>query len=177
MHVSFSFVSGDADFFLVHSPENPAWRCEGSAVQVRPSHRAIGVQLRDEGSMSSIMIRNVHLAAAWQLRTWWGAAEAIMISRLPRTSSFLSVGPLQVCLHTNCACGALCVLHLPCVSVLTEQCILLRVPSNMNHFEFEPFEIQTGFEFQTTVPFEIQTGFKYNSFEFEIQTDSCCRIF
>ena len=69
---------------------------EVDALQVGPSHRAIGVQLRDQGSMSDITVRNIHLTAQWQLRTWWGAAEAIVISRLFRSHRSPPPGRLKV---------------------------------------------------------------------------------
>jgi hypothetical protein len=68
---------------------------------VRPSHRAIGVQLRDEGNMSAIVVRNIVLTAQWQNRTWWGAAEAVAVSRLKRHTDSSTIGALHSMLLAN----------------------------------------------------------------------------
>lgn len=67
----------------------------GRRVQIRPSHRAIGVQLRDGGNMSAITVRDVMLTANWDAWDWWGAAEAIVISRLRREADQAAIGALH----------------------------------------------------------------------------------
>eukprot|EP00892_Ulva_mutabilis_P000389 jgi/Ulvmu1/10350/UM061_0033.1 len=64
-------------------------------VTIRPSHRAIGVQLRDGGNMSEITVRDVRLIARWDASDWWGAAEAIIISRLRRETDQATIGALR----------------------------------------------------------------------------------
>lgn len=64
-------------------------------MQVRPSHRAVGVQLRDGGAMSAITVRDVVLTARWDAWDWWGGAEAIVISRLRREADQATVGALH----------------------------------------------------------------------------------
>lgn len=64
-------------------------------MQIRPSHRAIGVQLRDGGNMSAITVADVALTAHWDMWDWWGASEAIIISRLRREVAQSEVGALH----------------------------------------------------------------------------------
>lgn len=71
-------------------------RCHAHAcVQIRPSHRAIGVQLRDGGNMSAITVADVTLTAHWDAWDWWGASEAIVVSRLRREVEQTEVGALR----------------------------------------------------------------------------------
>lgn len=66
-----------------------------ACMQIRPSHRAIGVQLRDGGNMSAITVRDVTLTAHWDAWDWWGASEAIVISRLRREVDQTAIGALH----------------------------------------------------------------------------------
>ena len=53
-------------------------------LQILPSHRGIGIQLRDGGSARNITFANITLTAQRNCPTWWGAGEALAITVFPR---------------------------------------------------------------------------------------------
>lgn len=63
-------------------------------ITVRPSHRGLAVQLRDSGSIRDVTFRRVQLETRHDDPRWWGAAEPIHISSLPR-ALFTNLG--KVC--------------------------------------------------------------------------------
>lgn len=64
-------------------------------MQIEPSHRALGVQLRDAGDMEGITFRNITLTAELSAPSWWGAGEAIIVSCLPRNTDQMRLGTLR----------------------------------------------------------------------------------
>jgi Glycosyl hydrolases family 28 len=66
----------------------PAQRLQfrSACLQILPSHRAIGVQLRDGGTGRNISFTDVLLTALRDVRSWWGAGEAVAITVLPRVA-------------------------------------------------------------------------------------------
>lgn len=67
----------------------------GGALQIEPSHRGLGVQLRDEGDMERIHFRNITLTAQLCAPSWWGAGEAISVTCLPRTAGQKKLGTIK----------------------------------------------------------------------------------
>ena len=64
-------------------------------VQIQPSHRGIGVQLRDAGNMSTISFQNITLTAHHDVASWWGGGEAISVSSLRRNAGQHDLGHIR----------------------------------------------------------------------------------
>ena len=64
-------------------------RCE-----IRSSSRGIGIQLRDEGSISDITFRDIRLVSRYHSDPWWGRGEAISLTAHPRNPQ-TKVGALR----------------------------------------------------------------------------------
>lgn len=54
---------------------------------IRDSNRGLAFQLRDPGSARNIVFRDVTITTATFSREWWGSAEAIYLTILPRTDA------------------------------------------------------------------------------------------
>lgn len=46
--------------------------------------RGLAIQLRDEGSVSNIVFRDIRLSASYHAAPWWGKGESISFTALPR---------------------------------------------------------------------------------------------
>ena len=57
-------------------------RCE-----IRTSSRGLTIQLRDEGSVSNIVFRDIKFNSRYYSDPWWGRGEAISFTAIPRTST------------------------------------------------------------------------------------------
>jgi hypothetical protein len=64
-------------------------RCE-----IRSSSRGIGIQLRDEGNVYNVEFRDIRLVSRYHSDPWWGRAEAISLTAIPRTPE-TKVGKLR----------------------------------------------------------------------------------
>lgn len=51
---------------------------------IRGSHRGIAIVLRDEGSISDVLVQNIVIETKLFHPAWWGAAEPIYVSARPR---------------------------------------------------------------------------------------------
>lgn len=49
------------------------------------SHRGIGLQLRDSGSVNNVTFANIQMSIRYYDPSWWGLAEPIYITACPRT--------------------------------------------------------------------------------------------
>ena len=52
---------------------------------IRSSCRSFNIQLRDEGSVHDILVRDLTFASRFHSPPWWGRGEAFSITALPRT--------------------------------------------------------------------------------------------
>lgn len=55
--------------------------------KIRTSSRGLTIQLRDEGSVSNIVFRDIKFTSRYYSDPWWGRGEAISFTAIPRTSS------------------------------------------------------------------------------------------
>lgn len=53
--------------------------------EIQTCGRACTIQLRDEGNVSGIEFRKVRFSSRFHAAPWWGAAEGISVTALPRT--------------------------------------------------------------------------------------------
>jgi polygalacturonase len=53
---------------------------------IRGSHRGVALMLRDEGSIENVLVHNLTIETRLFHPDWWGAAEPISITALPRTA-------------------------------------------------------------------------------------------
>lgn len=70
-------------------------RCE-----IRTSSRGLTIQLRDEGSVSNIIFRDIKFTSRYYSDPWWGRGEAISFTAIQRTNSIL-LGKIQDVLVQN----------------------------------------------------------------------------
>ena len=68
--------------------------------RILSSSRALCIQLRDEGSISNVVFRDIRFAARYHSAPWWGRGEAISFTVIPRTTA-TKVGHLQEVLVEN----------------------------------------------------------------------------
>jgi hypothetical protein len=68
--------------------------------QIRTSSRGLCIQLRDEGSISNIIFRDIELVSRLHSDPWWGRGEAISFTAIPRTPQ-TKLGKLQKVLVEN----------------------------------------------------------------------------
>jgi polygalacturonase len=68
--------------------------------RVLSSSRGISVQLRDEGSISNVVFRNIEFIARYYADPWWGYGEGISLTAIPRTAE-TKLGTMQNILFTN----------------------------------------------------------------------------
>jgi polygalacturonase len=54
--------------------------------EIRNSSRGLCIQLRDQGSISSIEFHNIKLTSRYFSDPWWGRGEAISFTAIPRTA-------------------------------------------------------------------------------------------
>ncbi len=54
--------------------------------EIRNSSRGLSIQLRDEGSISTIEFHNIKLTSRYFAEPWWGRGEAISFTAIPRTA-------------------------------------------------------------------------------------------
>jgi polygalacturonase len=52
---------------------------------ISSSSRGIGIQLRDEGNVYDIEVRDIRLVSRYHSDPWWGRGEAISLTAMPRT--------------------------------------------------------------------------------------------
>jgi polygalacturonase len=68
--------------------------------RVLSASRGICIQLRDEGSISNVVFRDIQFLARFYADPWWGRGEGISLTALPRTAQ-TKLGTLQDVLITN----------------------------------------------------------------------------
>ena len=68
--------------------------------RVTSASRGICIQLRDEGSISNVVFRDIQFLARYYADPWWGRGEGISLTALPRTPQ-TKLGILQDVLITN----------------------------------------------------------------------------
>lgn len=54
-------------------------------IKILPSHRGVAFQLRDEGHVSDVDLRDITMTTELYNASWWGAGEPVAITALPRT--------------------------------------------------------------------------------------------
>jgi polygalacturonase len=54
--------------------------------KILSSSRGLCIQLRDEGSISNVMFRDIHFVSQYHSDPWWGRGEAISFTAIPRTA-------------------------------------------------------------------------------------------
>lgn len=67
---------------------------------IRTGSRGFTIQLRDEGSVSNIVFRDIKFVARYYSDPWWGRGEAISFTAIPRTSE-TKLGTLENVLVQN----------------------------------------------------------------------------
>ena len=70
-------------------------RCE-----IKTSSRGLTIQLRDEGSVSNIIFRDIKFTSRYYSDPWWGRGEAISFTAIQRTNS-IPLGKIQNVLVQN----------------------------------------------------------------------------
>ncbi|MEY4386299.1 MAG: hypothetical protein RLY20_1582 [Verrucomicrobiota bacterium] len=70
-------------------------RCE-----IKTSSRGLTIQLRDEGSVSNIVFRDIKFTSRYYSDPWWGRGEAISFTAIQRTNS-IPLGKIQNVLVQN----------------------------------------------------------------------------
>lgn len=70
-------------------------RCE-----IKSSCRGLTIQLRDEGSVSNIIFRDIKFTSRYHSDPWWGRGEAISFTAIQRTNS-IPLGKIQNVLVQN----------------------------------------------------------------------------
>lgn len=70
---------------------------------VRDSSRGLGIMLRDEGTVENILFSNLTVETRYPDPDWWGVAEPIHISALPRTAG-QKVGRVRNVRFSNILC-------------------------------------------------------------------------
>jgi hypothetical protein len=68
--------------------------------KILSSSRGLCIQLRDEGSISNVVFRNIELVSRYHSDPWWGRGEAISFTVIPRTAA-TKLGRLQAVLVEN----------------------------------------------------------------------------
>jgi polygalacturonase len=68
--------------------------------KILSSSRGLCIQLRDEGSVSNVVFRDIKFAARHLSNPWWGHGEAISFTAIPRTAA-TKLGTLQDVLVEN----------------------------------------------------------------------------
>lgn len=58
--------------------------CSFERIEIRNSNRALAFQLRDRGSARNITFRDVTITTKTFSKEWWGSAEALYLTLLPR---------------------------------------------------------------------------------------------
>jgi polygalacturonase len=53
--------------------------------QISQSSRGLAIQLRDEGTISNIVFRDIQFVSRFHSAPWWGRGEAISFTAIPRT--------------------------------------------------------------------------------------------
>ncbi len=53
-------------------------------IKVRSSCRAFNIQLRDEGSVSNVLVRDVEFSTRFHSPPWWGRGEPFSLTAIPR---------------------------------------------------------------------------------------------
>jgi polygalacturonase len=61
---------------------------------IRTSSRGIGIQLRDEGTVSNIVFKDITFTSRYYSDPWWGRGEAISLTAIPRTAAG-AIGKLE----------------------------------------------------------------------------------
>jgi hypothetical protein len=70
---------------------------------IRRSHRGLGIQLRDEGNVENVLYSNMIVETRLFGGGWWGAAEPIYVTALPRTAD-TKVGAIRHVRFRNLLC-------------------------------------------------------------------------
>lgn len=70
---------------------------------VRDSHRGLAIMLRDEGTVENVLFSNMTVETRRFTSNWWGAAEPIHVSALPRQTG-LPVGTARDIRFSNILC-------------------------------------------------------------------------
>jgi polygalacturonase len=70
---------------------------------IRGSHRGLSIQIRDWGNVENVIFSNMTVETRFFEGGWWGSAECIYVTALPRTPE-TKVGRLRNILFTNLFC-------------------------------------------------------------------------
>ena len=68
--------------------------------KILSSSRGLCIQLRDEGSISNVVFRDIQFVSRYHSDPWWGRGEAISFTAIPRTAN-TKLGRLQDVLVEN----------------------------------------------------------------------------
>jgi polygalacturonase len=68
--------------------------------RILSASRGLTIQLRDQGSVSNVVFRDIQFTARYHADPWWGRGEAISFTAIPRTNT-APVGVLQNVLVQN----------------------------------------------------------------------------
>jgi polygalacturonase len=68
--------------------------------RISSAGRGLAIQLRDEGSVSNVVFRELHFFARYFADPWWGRGEGISLTAIPRTAG-TKLGTMQNILITN----------------------------------------------------------------------------
>ena len=68
--------------------------------RVASAGRGLTIQLRDEGSVSNVVFRDIQFLARYFADPWWGHGEGISLTAIPRTPE-TKLGTMQDILFTN----------------------------------------------------------------------------
>jgi len=68
--------------------------------RIASASRGLTIQLRDEGSVSNVVFRDLHFFARYFADPWWGRGEGISLTAIPRTAE-TKLGTIQNILITN----------------------------------------------------------------------------
>jgi polygalacturonase len=70
---------------------------------IRDSHRGLAIMLRDQGTVENVVFSNLYVETRLFHPDWWGAAEPIYVTALPRTNE-TRLGTLRNVRFTNIIC-------------------------------------------------------------------------
>ncbi|GBG63643.1 hypothetical protein CBR_g38954 [Chara braunii] len=59
------------------------------------SHRGLAIQLRDEGDVVDVEFKNIRMSTQYYHPSWWGRAEPIYITSVPRNKRTTKVGRIR----------------------------------------------------------------------------------
>eukprot|EP01095_Lingulamoeba_sp_RSL-Kostka_P016211 TRINITY_DN7842_c0_g1_i1.p1 TRINITY_DN7842_c0_g1~~TRINITY_DN7842_c0_g1_i1.p1 ORF type:complete len:488 (+),score=82.40 TRINITY_DN7842_c0_g1_i1:170-1633(+) len=62
---------------------------------INESHRGLALQLRDEGNIENVMFSNIEMTTRLYNDLWWGMAEPIYITSVPRTANQTALGQIK----------------------------------------------------------------------------------